>query len=171
LCFMKVLGFELRALYLLSRCSIASHASRPFLLWLFWRHCLTFSSGWPGPWSTYFMLSTIAGMTGACTLSQIFSVEKGVSLTFLPRLPSNCHPPHLCFLSSWAYRHEPPHLVLNFSFCWQERSQISLGGGPCCLGGVLRLGGNVHPHKETLPLKINRSGLADLAKENFLQDT
>jgi hypothetical protein len=98
LCFMKVLGFELRALYLLSRCSIASHASRPFLLWLFWRHCLTFSSGWPGPWSTYFMLSTIAGMTGACTLSQIFSVEKGVSLTFLPQLARN-----------WSfYQSQPP---------------------------------------------------------------
>jgi hypothetical protein len=47
----------------------------PLLLWLFWRWVLIFAQAQPGPLSSYFTLSTVAGMPGACHYAQLFSLE------------------------------------------------------------------------------------------------
>jgi hypothetical protein len=55
---------------------------QPFLLWLFWRWgSLAFCPGGPGQQS-YFVLSTIAGMTGACHHTQIFPRRYGLTNFF-----------------------------------------------------------------------------------------
>jgi hypothetical protein len=60
---------------------------QPFLLWLFWRCGLTFCSGWPGPWSSYFLLPAIARMTGNHNQAQFFSVQMGCHKFFCPGWP------------------------------------------------------------------------------------
>jgi hypothetical protein len=43
-----------------------------------------------------------------CTTMPCLLVEMRISLTFLPRLTSNYHPPSLCLMNTWDYMHAPP---------------------------------------------------------------
>jgi hypothetical protein len=47
-----------------------------FLLWLIWKQGgFIFCPGQPGPQSSYFTLPVLAGMTGVCHHTQLFSIE------------------------------------------------------------------------------------------------
>jgi hypothetical protein len=52
------------------------------LLWLIWRQGLSVCPGQPGPWSFYFKLPIIAGMTCVCHHTQLFSVVMGFNKLF-----------------------------------------------------------------------------------------
>jgi hypothetical protein len=86
--FLVILGFELRAL-----CLLSSHTSSLFLSSYFGDVMLETGSRFlPRPaWtrSSYFTLPAVAGMTGAH--------HHGVSQTFLPGLAWNCCPPDFSF--------------------------------------------------------------------------
>jgi hypothetical protein len=66
-----------------------------------------FCPGWSGPQSSYSCLLHFWDNT--TTLSLL------VLLIFLPGLVLNCDLPDLWLLTSWCYRHEPPHW-LQFAF-------------------------------------------------------
>jgi hypothetical protein len=76
--FLAVLGLELGASWLWSRCYTTWVMSPAFVLWLFWRYRLDFCPGQPGPWSCYFTLPTVSVLTGVCHWAQLL-VEVGES--------------------------------------------------------------------------------------------
>jgi hypothetical protein len=71
---LAVLGFELRASHFNAGAVPLEPCLHPFLLWLFYRWDFAFLSGQPGPPSSYFKLTAIAG----CMLLHLaFSLEMG----------------------------------------------------------------------------------------------
>jgi hypothetical protein len=118
--FFLVLEFELRVLQLLGRHSTIWATFQLFLLWLFWKQCLSF-------WLRFscFRLPALDGMTGIYHNTQFSSIEMGFSLTFfLPGLALNCDPSSLRFgmtgahhcaqlWLSWGLTNCLPGLALN----------------------------------------------------------
>jgi hypothetical protein len=74
---MAVLGFELRALHLLGRCSTPLN---PFCSPYFGDRVSLFPVGQPGLTLSYFIPPAVAGMTGMCHLTQLLVEMKSQEL-------------------------------------------------------------------------------------------
>jgi hypothetical protein len=101
-----VLGFELRAMPLLDRCSTPWAMPQHFCFSYFLNGISLLCPGWPGPQSCY--LSVLCKWDDRCTpLCPAFYWLIWGLTNFLPRLALNHDPPNLYLLSSWDYRCEP----------------------------------------------------------------
>jgi hypothetical protein len=105
-------GFEFRALWVLYH---LSHTFSPFCS-VSWRYSLIFCPGVPGPHSSYFRLSSAAGMT-VSPPHPAFFIEMGFQeLLFCPGLPGTSVLLHLSLPSSWDYKCESPVLSPGYTF-------------------------------------------------------
>jgi hypothetical protein len=96
------------------------HTSNPFAYY-FWDRMLHFLPGWPGLQSSYLGLPHSWDNRCAPLMPSFIGWDGGVFPNFLPRLASNCNPPHLCLLSSRDYRCEPLHLPCIALFSWLKQ--------------------------------------------------
>jgi hypothetical protein len=100
--FFTILGFELRALHLLGRCSITPN---PFCFIYFSSRVSCFC---PGLVSDHDPPTYGLPCLGLRTcITTLFYLLKWCLANFFPKLASNCDPLDLCLLSSRHYRHEP----------------------------------------------------------------
>jgi hypothetical protein len=113
-----VLGFELRALPLLGRCStIWIMPVAVILLWLFWKQDFTFCPGWPGRWF-YFNLSAIAEMTVYATISSLYPLKWGSAKLFCLGWPGTKILPISASYVAWDGRPVPLSPVIGSqTFC------------------------------------------------------
>jgi hypothetical protein len=80
---------------------------------------------WPGSDSSIYTFCE-AGVTGWCYHAQLLFVGMGSSWTLFVWAVLEPRFPNLCFLSSWDYRHEPPHLVCE---CFPDETSAEVNSG------------------------------------------
>jgi hypothetical protein len=104
-CFLVVLGFELRTLWLISRSSYhLSHTHSPFFNYFLVRVSWFF----PRPVIFFLMLSTELGWQTHTTMPSF--LRWGLT-NFLPKLVSVCDPLNFYLINSWNYMYIPPCLA------------------------------------------------------------
>jgi hypothetical protein len=107
--YISLLGFELKALCLLGRCSTLEPCPQClFILVIFQIGCFIYAQVSLKPRSSYLWLF----------MAGILDVKHHTSkmLTFLCGLASNSNPSYLYLLNSWDYGYEPPYLACNLIF-------------------------------------------------------